>query len=234
MSIFQIKLLAAFALLIEHAGLAFFPSKVLFHCVGSMAFPLYCFLAAEGFRHTRHLPRYFLRVLLLAIVTEPCYDQLMFSRLVFPLEQNAVFALALGFLLLAWNSRSGLSALERYAGMCLLLLASMLLHLRFGFLAPSLMLAFYQFAGKRSRQLLAFFLLYVLYTLLLLLSGVHASFALSSLCGLLAMLPIACYNGKSGPSWRPLRLAFYLFYPFLLLLLLCLRMCHLVPPYLLG
>ncbi|MFQ9448786.1 MAG: TraX family protein [Christensenellales bacterium] len=42
---------------VDHAGLALFPSVGAFRCIGRPAFPLYCFLLVQGFRHTRDLPR---------------------------------------------------------------------------------------------------------------------------------------------------------------------------------
>ena len=76
---------------VDHAGLALFPSASAFRCVGRLAFPLYCFLLAQGFAHTRDIRAYARRLLLLACVSEIPFDLLIFGRLSSAMEQNVVF-----------------------------------------------------------------------------------------------------------------------------------------------
>lgn len=85
---------------IDHAGLALFPSVGIFRCIGRLAFPLYCFLVAQGFRHTRDIRAYARRLLLLALISEVPFDLLIFGRISSAMEQNVVFSLLLGLLAL--------------------------------------------------------------------------------------------------------------------------------------
>ena len=85
---------------VDHAGLALFPSVGAFRCIGRPAFPLYCFLLVQGFRHTRDLRAYARRLLLLACVSEVPFDLLIFGQFSSAMEQNGVFALLLGLMAL--------------------------------------------------------------------------------------------------------------------------------------
>ena len=104
---------------IDHAGLALFPSVGIFRCIGRLAFPLYCFLVAQGFRHTRDIRAYARRLLLLALISEVPFDLLIFGRISSAMEQNVVFSLLLGLLALyAVRMLEGKSAVQRNGGLC--------------------------------------------------------------------------------------------------------------------
>lgn len=76
---FVLRSLAMLLMLIDHVGLTFFPEHMWLRYVGRLAFPIFAFLLVEGFVHTRNLPRYLGRLLLLAVVTDIPY-QLMSTR----------------------------------------------------------------------------------------------------------------------------------------------------------
>ena len=58
----HLKLIAAFTMLLDHAGILLFPRVQLFRILGRLAFPLFAFMIAEGCRYTRNKLRYFLMV----------------------------------------------------------------------------------------------------------------------------------------------------------------------------
>lgn len=49
----HLKLLAVVTMLIDHMGFTLFPHAVWMRAVGRLAFPIFCFLIAEGCAHTR-------------------------------------------------------------------------------------------------------------------------------------------------------------------------------------
>ena len=73
MSSFVLKLIAAVSMLCDHTGLILFPAVPVLRVIGRLAFPLYAFCIAEGFRHTRNRLRYFLRVFVLGVLCQIVY-----------------------------------------------------------------------------------------------------------------------------------------------------------------
>ena len=70
MSSFVLKLIAAVSMLCDHACLILFSGVPELRVIGRLAFPLYAFCIAEGFRHTRNRVRYFLRIFVLGVLCQ--------------------------------------------------------------------------------------------------------------------------------------------------------------------
>jgi len=70
---FILKLIAAGTMLVDHAGLLLFPDQDWMRVVGRIAYPLYAYCIAEGFRYTRHRLRYFLQIFLLGAACQVVY-----------------------------------------------------------------------------------------------------------------------------------------------------------------
>lgn len=58
----HLKLIAAFTMLLDHAGLLLFPGVTLFRILGRLAYPIYAYMIAEGCHYTKNKPRYFLMI----------------------------------------------------------------------------------------------------------------------------------------------------------------------------
>lgn len=63
-----------------------------------ICYPLFAFLLTEGFEQSTSKKRYFLRLLLFAIISEIPYNLLMGGKLFYPQAQNGMFTLILGFI----------------------------------------------------------------------------------------------------------------------------------------
>ena len=68
-----LRFLAMGTMLLDHIGLIFFPEQMIFRVLGRMAFPIYAFFLAEGFRHTKSPERYLARLLFWAAVSQLPY-----------------------------------------------------------------------------------------------------------------------------------------------------------------
>ena len=73
MSGFILKLIAAATMLIDHAGLLLFPGQPWMRVVGRIAYPLFAWCIAEGFRYTRNRMRYFLQIFILGVGCQIVY-----------------------------------------------------------------------------------------------------------------------------------------------------------------
>ena len=65
-----LKIIALVAMTIDHVGVIFFPSQIIWRIFGRLAFPLFAFFVAEGTKHTRNKLRYFLVIFTLGVVCE--------------------------------------------------------------------------------------------------------------------------------------------------------------------
>ena len=66
--------------------------------IGRIALPIFIFLMSEGFKYTRSKPKYLLRLLIFAIISEIPYNLADAKRFWFPLEQNILFTLFMSLL----------------------------------------------------------------------------------------------------------------------------------------
>ncbi len=231
LSSFVLRMLALVTMLIDHTGLALFPSVGLFRCIGRVSFPLYCFLLVQGFWHTRDVRAYGRRLLLLALLSEVPFDLLIFGRTVSGVEQNVFFSLLLALLALyAADALHGrpLYAFAAHATLCLTAMAA---RVSYGWLGVALCLCAYYADGRKARLALSTGGVLLLYTLSLALSGVTRSWVLVSLCALFALGPMLLYNGRRGARCAPLTFLFYAAYPLHLLALAALRAMRIIPPY---
>lgn len=83
MSGFILRIIAMLTMLADHIGWNFIYNSMMLTWIGRIAFPCYAFLLAEGFffvfKDKRRLLRYVSTLVLLAVISEPCYDLLEFG-----------------------------------------------------------------------------------------------------------------------------------------------------------
>jgi len=76
MNAFALKIIALIAMIIDHVGVVF-PLGFEFRVVGRLAFPIYVFLVAEGFRYTKSHTKFLVRLFAFAIISEPLFDMVI-------------------------------------------------------------------------------------------------------------------------------------------------------------
>ena len=97
MTAFILKMIALSAMLIDHAGAAFpdtFPFW--FRGIGRLAYPIFVFLLAESFRHTKAREKFLIRLLAFAIISEIPYDFALGNEINFIDNTNIFYTLFLG------------------------------------------------------------------------------------------------------------------------------------------
>ena len=218
---FHLKLIAVCTMFIDHMGDTLFPGVMWLRCIGRVAFPIFCFLIAEGCVHTHDRKKYALRLLVFALLSEIPFN-LMTGRAVWnPYDQNVLWTLLLGAAV-CWSIDGVLK--RRTAPAFVLTGAAMvaafwLLEVfctDYGGWGMLLVALFYGVrrspygqAGKMAAQAvgLAFFCIGVM-------GGVTIE-----LWALTALVPIWLYNGQRGFSHKAVQYGFYAFYPLHILIL---------------
>lgn len=208
-----LKVIAVLSMVADHCAYYLMEHGTLLYegmrCFGRIAFPVFAFLIAEGFRHTRNRMKYFLQLLGFAVVSEvPWYLLNGADR-----THNVLFTLALGVMALA-----AFEALKKDG-----ILGSAVILFIAGFGTWSgvdyewrgilMMVVFYLFGnvsnptfpfGRKAQQFCAFPLM------------MHYGIVGALLtCGM-----IACYDGTRGfIHGKVAKYGFYVFYPIHLFLL---------------
>lgn len=189
MTVFSLRTLALVSMFCDHVAALFFLGSPLYlpmRMFGRLAFPIFSFLAVEGFRHTTNFKCYIARLLFVAVVAQIPY------MACFPdaFRLNVIFQLVAGllFLRLVECTLSPMRFLCAVVAIGVLSMAS-----EYGLLAIFLMVAFY----SRSKFLSVVFMALCSFNFL----GV----------GALAYFPLIRYNGERG--FKLSRLVSYGFYP---------------------
>ncbi len=205
-----LKCLALITMIIDHTAYVLLSKGtriyVVMRAVGRLAFPIYCFLIAEGFLHTRDRKKYGIRLFLFALISELPWNLMNRGTLLYE-KQNVFFTLLLGYL--------GLCAVEyfkarpryRLCALTVLFLTAVFLKADYGAAGYGLIL-----------------LLYVLRDQKILQAGLGSCFLSGSWKAALAFIPINLYNGERGfvrSAW--MKYAFYVIYPLHMLILAIIR-----------
>lgn len=106
-----IKWIAMISMLIDHIGYGLIPDTtpwlkalgIVCNVIGRSAFPLFLFLLADGFMRTRSKPKFFIRLLSLAIISEVPFDLVCYHTFLSIIRQN-VFWTLLFFFAYMWVS----------------------------------------------------------------------------------------------------------------------------------
>lgn len=224
MSAFALKLIALAAMLIDHCAIVLTPPHyALLRGVGRIAFPLFSFLIAEGYAHTRSPRRYLGRLLLFALISQipfalvVSYPEGGGRDLSYILDSlNVFFTLAGGLsliMLLSGAEKRGFGLFALLSVTALLLLC--LSRSDYGYAGALLIVLMYFSRSKRIYQLLAL-LIWAFWQYALSLGAAGSTlFAFALLSG----IPMLLYNGRRGCGAAWAKWLFYAFYPAHLLIL---------------
>lgn len=229
---FFLHILAMFLMLCDHLWATVVPGNDWLTCVGRFAFPIFAFLIAEGYFHTKNRKQYVLRLLVFAVLSEIPFNLMTGGSPINLLHQNVLwtFLIGIGLIHLIEWARSKPYKIWRWllVGIgvllgCLIAMLGMTDYMHFGVLT---VLVFYLFRGRRWWCFLGqLVLLWIIHVEMM--GGIvypvelfgrewvihQQGFALFSL------LPIWLYRGNQGPYNKVLKYTYYAFYPVHLLVL---------------
>lgn len=213
-----LKLIACITMLLDHIGAVFVPGYSL-RIIGRVAFPIYCFLLAEGVHYTRDPKRYGFRLLIGALLSEIPFDLLLFGRLTFA-HQSVMITLLLGFLYaVAQRHLSGIG--HKLLLILPFMVVADLLATDYGGWGVA-MIGMFVLTREDPKKHLSQTIWMVLLSWLI--GGATIRVGTLSvpieLFAVFALVPIFCYSGRksTGNAW--IQRLFYLFYPVHLAVLL--------------
>lgn len=195
----------------------------LFHILGRVAFPIFCFLLVEGFLCTRSLKRYFLNLGVFAVLSEPIYDLALTGKLFSLRQQNVLFTLLLGLAVL--------TVIQHYKGNVIRSSLAVLLGATLSYIFSFdgwyygifLISVFYLFRDKPVlKTVLAALVMYICGLDFSIQGLMEPNFLLS----VFSLLFINLYNGERGLQSKYF---FYWFYPVHLLLLILINTYIIIP-----
>lgn len=219
MSSFALHIWAMLLMLCDHLQLTLLPDLPILRCVGRLAFPLFAFMAVEGYLHTRSLKKYLLRLLMLAVISEVPFDLLVSGSVFDPMHQNVIWTIILGlcciraFENISADLKKMLSAVVIIASLA----AAIIARVDYSSAGVLTLLAFYAFRGNTVRCRLMQ-LLSLAFINLVLLGGIQFAFPYQALA-VLSLPIIWLYDGSQGPHNGFIKAANYLFYPAHMLIL---------------
>ena len=93
-----LHILAMAFMLLDHLWATLFLSQEWMTCVGRLAFPIFAFMAVEGYFHTHSFKKYAQRMLIFAVLSEIPFDLMYGGTWFYPVHQNVIWTLLIGLL----------------------------------------------------------------------------------------------------------------------------------------
>lgn len=202
-----LKWIAVLTMVIDHVGAILFPDQIWMRVIGRVAFPIYAYCLAEGFRYTSDYRRYLGRLALFAILSEIPFDLAFYGVPFSFAHQNVFFTLTLGLILLWVLERFREQLLLCAGAFVVLCFLAQALHMDYG--AGGLLMVFAFYLARQGTSPWIGWGIFVFINLFGYAGGVQWA-------AILALLPIGLYSGKAGKKKQRF---FYWIYPLHLLLL---------------
>lgn len=208
-----LKIFACVVMLIDHIGYIFFPKLIVFRIVGRLAFPLFAYFIAEGYRKSKNLTDYLGRLFLFAFISQLPF---MYAFQTDKSYLNVFFTLAMGLYALYNYDKN-----QKFYLVIIIALACQLMNTDYGAYGVLLVFVFNKYHKDfKSMAINAVFLTVVMqlaegmYTYVTtptayLYRSLLFTLGIQPLC-MLSLILIKLYNGERGLK---LKYLFYGFYP---------------------
>lgn len=231
-SSFSLHVIAMICMVCDHAWALLLPQAEWLTCIGRIAFPIFAFAIAEGYRRTSDVKRYMQRLLISAILSEMPFNLMYGCSLFYPFHQNVLWTFLIALCAMAIMDQ----VRKKYRHVVSIVLCALITALSFisgyvtmaDYFGPGVLtvLVFYFFSDHtwsgRIGQLVC-----LSWINLELLGGYYypihiGGFELDLIqqgFALLALIPIWFYNGEKGYHKPWFRWFCYAFYPVHMLVL---------------
>ncbi len=227
-----LHIIAMAFMLCDHMWATVIPGNQWLTCAGRLAFPIFAFMIAEGYYHTRDINKYIRRLLIFAVISEIPFNLTYTGVWIYPFHQNVLWTFILALLCI-----KNIDKIKLRFNMPVTILLSTLTAAGFMLAAQLLMtdyygygvltvLIFHFFRGnslpKKLGQLIGliavnFFMIKGMIIPVEAL-GLSFEFPLQGFA-VFSLIPIWLYNGKQGRRNKAIQLCMYAFYPLHMLIL---------------
>lgn len=213
-----LKVIACVTMLLDHIG-AIFVSGYTLRIIGRIAFPIFCFLMAEGAYYTKSPRKYALRLVIGALLSEIPFD-LAFRRGLTLQTQSVMLTLLLGFLAIEAIQKTD-NGLIKLTITAIGFLLGQLFKTDYGGYGVLLIILLSQTRGQWWLQtVLVAAVAWMMNSVKIPVFGMKVPIEMFAL---LAMVPIGLYSGRKSSNNKAVQWAFYLFYPVHLTVLVVIR-----------
>ena len=219
MTSFGLKIIALISMFCDHIGYAILDTPNYFNIIGRIAFPIFAFQISEGYKYTKNLGKYFLRLSLFAIISQIPFTIFLISIGNTNFSLNVFFTLLLGLLSITIYDKIKDIYNSRYLGfipVILLAIIAQFLKCDYGFYGVFLIFLFYCFKENRLLMNISVVCLIFLKYLINFIKVSHIYQLYFSFGTILSLIFINLYNNKKGKNIKYL---LYIFYPLHLLIL---------------
>ena len=231
----HLKIIAMVCMLLDHMWATVMDGNLWMTCVGRIAFPIFAFQVAEGYAHTKNFKKYLLRMFLFALISEIPYNLMAGGWWFSPFGQNVMFTFCLALLLIRlvdkarakhWALGLAVTVVGAFVGYWVGMF-TFVDYYGYGIL---MVLVFWLFRKVRFGWFIT--LAAMIYINFVMIGGLHLEFTLFGQnmlfaqqgFAVLAMIPIALYNGKRGLEAKWFQYLGYAFYPVHMLILALIAM----------
>lgn len=206
-----------------------YDTALLLRLVGRISFPIFAFLIAEGFKHTRNVVFYTARLFIAGIISEIPYNICFSGKLIYRGSLNVMFTFAIALLMLIFTDMCIKSSKKEIRFLFILPLFAACyfansLAVDYGYFAILLVFLFYitdtNTISKKIMLVPVLLLFAARYFILSFIDGISMTqWQHQQLFSVLAFISLMLYNGKGGSVGKTKgarkikQYLFYLFYP---------------------
>lgn len=175
-------------------------------CIGRIAFPIFCYMVVEGFLHTHSRPKYLLRLVIFALISEIPFDMDFGSGMIDFSCQNVIWLYVIAVLMMWVIERFGETQKSTEKRVVVTVIAIVVAGLLaytcdYSFGGILLIASMYLFRDKKTYYWLGCIVSLIVIALIS---------SWTELFAIVALLLLELYNGEKGKGSKYL---FYIFYP---------------------
>ena len=211
-----LKVIACVTMFVDHAGVVFradmgnYNLYYAMRIIGRLAFPIYCFLLAEGVANTKNPMKYGLRLLIGILLAEIPFDLVLFGNYGWD-HQSVMVTLFLGFLMALVMQKLDRTKLVPVIVFAFLAELFQTDYGAWGIFMIALFVMTRERKDRNNLQLIGMLIIcWFMNSAAIRIFGVRVPIEIFAV---LALIPIFLYSGKKSTTSKGVQTAFYLFYP---------------------